>query len=316
MASDKISTAIRAFNQKQFDQSRAICADLMAENPNSPEAHYLLSKVCEAENQIEDALKYLSRAVDNSKSELSLLKNRIEHSIVESTPLQKCSEVTVLGSSMLDVEEAMVNQVEFQRQHWASALLKEDWDANKPYGYSWGDPENPKDPLGNYLYVKNRFLSWVDPDKVVLEIGSLAGKWVQYMIHAKRVICVDINDVGFSYIKKRFPQNSNLEFYLTKGEELNGIESGTVDLVYSMDTLVRVPKACIRNYVLEAHRVLKESGRIALHLPCSEIPGSQERNFVKVSLSELVDYYTEAGFRDIVIDIVSLVHGVFIHAIR
>lgn len=201
----------------------------------------------------------------------------------------------------------------YQKKHWEEELAKYDWNSKKLFGYDWGDPENSNDRWGNYLEIKKRLLSHVTSDTTVLEIGSLGGKWTQYILHARRIICADINELGFEYIKKKLPHD-NIAFYLTRGNELRGIEDSSVDFVFSLDTLVRIPKKFIQRYFTETYRVLKPGGRIMLHLPCMLKPVSRAKGFTRLSLDEIKQYCESAHFEEMVIDQNIIIHGIILEA--
>lgn len=205
------------------------------------------------------------------------------------------------------------NLPSFQKSHWQEELAKYDWNASCPFGYDWGDPENPNDRWGNYLQLKERLLAQVTPRSTVLEIGSLGGKWTQYVLHARRIICVDINELGFAYIKKKFPQD-NITFYLTRGDELTGIADNSVDLIFSFDTLVRVPKSYIARYFKEMSRVLTSGGRIYIHLPCLEKEVSRAKGFTRLTMAEIQKYCAINQFEQVVIDNDIIIHGVIVEA--
>lgn len=201
----------------------------------------------------------------------------------------------------------------YQKRHWKKELQKYDWNQKKLFGYEWGDPENSNDRWGNYLEIKKRLLFHISPTSTVLEIGSLGGKWTQYMVHARKVICVDVNALGFAYIKKKLPYG-NISFYLTRGDELEGIANNTVDVLFSVDTLVRVPKKFIKRYFMEANRVLKPGGRVLLHLPCTQKPVSRAKGFTRLSLKEIEQYCAESLFEDMNIDENIIIHGIILEA--
>lgn len=209
----------------------------------------------------------------------------------------------------------LYNNLPFQRSHWKEELAKYDWNLNRLYGYEWGDPEDPNDRWGNYLEVKNRILSLLNPEKTILEIGSLGGKWTQYFLEAKNIICVDINELGFEYIRKKLPCDK-ISFYLTKGDELRGIENSSMDIVFSMDTLVRSPKKIIYSYIKEAGRVLRPYGQIFLHLPCKEIKGSRDKAFVGLTLKEIINCCKKNAFEIIRIDKELIKHEVILQAAK
>ncbi|MBI4308992.1 MAG: class I SAM-dependent methyltransferase [Candidatus Omnitrophica bacterium] len=207
------------------------------------------------------------------------------------------------------------NNVFSQKQHWQEELAKYDWTSDKLFGYAWGDPESPKSHLGNYLEIKNRLVGQLTPGMVVVEIGSLGGKWTQYLLPAQEIVCVDINDLGFDYIRRKLP-HPHIRFYLTKGDELRGIADGAVDLIFSMDSLVRVPKKFLANYFKEFYRVLKPSGKIFIHLPCLSQAESRRRVFVDLTLAEIEHLCRVNRFHGISIDQNVLTHGVMVEAVK
>lgn len=212
-------------------------------------------------------------------------------------------------------QQMKYNNIVCQRILWRRELAKYDWKSDQLFGYDWGDPENPHDRFGNYLEVKNRLLNCFTKENVVLEIGSLGGKWTQYLLEAKSIICVDINDLGFEYIRRKLSHPS-LRFYLTKGDELNGITDNSVDLIFSMDCLVRVPKRYLSRYFIEMCRVLKPGGHVFLHLPSMTRPESSRRAFVDLSLDEIHRFCNQNGFKKVSIDEEVISHGVILEAVK
>jgi len=214
------------------------------------------------------------------------------------------------------------NTYYWQKKVWKNKIKNSSIDSVKLYGYEWGDPdsteafeyrsENEKDILGNYAKIKNEYLiPFVKNDTVILELGSLGGKWTQFLIKAKEVICVDINENGFDYIKNKLPFE-NISFYLSKGNELKGIESQSIDMIFSIDTLVRVNKKFINDYFSEFARVLKPNGKLLIHLPCDEIKGSLDRNFVNLNRKDILELCIKNGFEQFEIDDKTIHHGVIL----
>jgi len=46
------------------------------------------------------------------------------------------------------------------------------------------------------------------------------------MLHAKKIICVDINEYFIDYIKSNFPKEAlrKFSFYVSSGNDLNGVK--------------------------------------------------------------------------------------------
>lgn len=203
------------------------------------------------------------------------------------------------------------NSYEVQKEFWESHLKKSyENDTNlKKYGYTWGDPNNPNDTLGNYLSIKEILISYIREDNTVLELGTLGGKWTPYLTAAKRIICVDINSFFIETIKNNFRDViKKFEFYISKGNELEGIESKSIDFIFCIDTLVRVEKKFIIDYIKEISRVLKDNGKAIIHLPNSDIESCIERDFTKISTKEIEDE-VKKYFNNYSLDSKTITHG-------
>lgn len=118
---------------------------------------------------------------------------------------------------------------------------------------------------------------------IVLEVGSLSGKWTQYMLNAKKIIAVDINNYFVEFLKNKFKNAPNIDFYITTGHELNGIAENSVDLIFSIDTMIRIKEKYIRNYIKEISKVLVVGGVAILHLPNKELPMSKSFGFTSLT---------------------------------
>lgn len=204
-----------------------------------------------------------------------------------------------------------VNRNFTQKVFWADHLKKfhdknEDF---KYYGYEWGNPLNDQDELGNYLKIKNLLEHIIPENGHVVEIGTLGGKWTQYMFLAKKITCVDINNYFIDFIKKRYPSNiKKIDFYISKGNELTDIKTNSVDVVFCIDTLVRVEKEYIFDYLKEVARVLKPNGKAIIHIPNCDIEDCRNRNFTEVSTTEINDN-AKQHFNHYSLDSKTIVHG-------
>ncbi|NQT24633.1 class I SAM-dependent methyltransferase [candidate division KSB1 bacterium] len=210
------------------------------------------------------------------------------------------------------------NSRKYQLEYWEKHLLEFSNSNNNPsvYGYEWGDPDDPENVLGNYLSIKQKLIDSITDNMVVLEIGTLGGKWTRYLLNAKKIICVDINKYFISYIKKLFPESiDKLDFYISEGNELKGVIDSSVDLIFTMDTLVRVDKDYIYDYFSEMKRVLRPGGKIICHLPNSDLTDSQAKRFTKLNSAE-IKHQAQKYFSDYSIDSKTIVHGSILFATK
>lgn len=210
------------------------------------------------------------------------------------------------------------NTLSFQKKHWKNSFLRYDFNNKKLYGYDWGDPnknatkEKNGKILGNYKKIKDDYLlPYLNKHCNILEIGSCGGKWTQFMLKANKIFCVDLNNEFFEYIKKKLP-STKIRFYKTSGNELKGIKDNSINLIFSMDTFVRIPKKFIFDYFKEFSRILKTNGKACIHLPCDDIPGSKERKFVNLSRKDIKKLCIDNEFKNFDIDDKVIKHGIIL----
>lgn len=212
----------------------------------------------------------------------------------------------------LRIHNNLISQQLFWQQHIEAYMAR--GEAIERYGYSWGDPEASQDPLGNYRWINDKVQSWITADTTLLDLGTMSGKWLPFFLQAKQIICVDINDAFVQVVQRRFAEYlDKFRFYQTSGNELHGIASASVDVVFCMDTLVRVDKNTIFAYLLEIDRVLKKGGKFLIHLPCSDIQDCCNREFTSLYRVEIDDFLKKINRKTTIIDDV-IVHGLLVIA--
>ncbi len=150
---------------------------------------------------------------------------------------------------------------------------------DRHYGDQWGDPSvtgvryvvrklryGRRIP-GNLSKVVERYVRpYIAPETVALEIGAGGGRWTRYLLDAKEIVVVELNDEFFPYLENRFPDAAGkLRFYRTSGYELRGVEAESVDFVFSFGTFVHIDPDGIDAYLGEIRRVLRPGGIGALH---------------------------------------------------
>ena len=76
---------------------------------------------------------------------------------------------------------------------------------------------------------------------------------------------MDLSPRCLEACRRRFAAETHIEYLPTDGRSLPGVPDGTVDLVFSWDSLVHVEAEVMEAYTGEMHRVLSPSGRGFLH---------------------------------------------------
>ncbi len=208
--------------------------------------------------------------------------------------------------------------IEIARQwrHYGDAI--ENVPIDTILGYDYGDPDHEEThdvstgtTNGNYRKIKNEFLLPFLKNKTIMEVGTFDGKWIQFFKDADKIICVDLFDNGFTRMRERWKW-SNLFFYKTEGRELKGIDSESVDIIFSIDSLVRTDKDALKDYFKEFKRVLKKDGKMCIHLPCTCSAKSLIKGFTDLTEDEIIAYCNEFKIENYKINKNTITHGVLL----
>jgi SAM-dependent methyltransferase len=127
----------------------------------------------------------------------------------------------------------------------------------------------------NWRGGRKEFLEWIDfltfqkifsllskSNNTILEIGSYDGYFIEYYKDFNKIILSDITEYSNLY-----PNNPNFDFVLLNGHDLSNIQKNSVDVVFSIDTFVRLEKKIIKIYILDLIRIVKPGGYMILHIP-------------------------------------------------
>jgi len=205
------------------------------------------------------------------------------------------------------------NSLKYQRK-WSEKYLKSDDKENLSFG--WGKIDQYNEGLGDYRIVLKKIISMSKSFDSVLEIGCLDGKWSEVLIDRyDEVHLIDMNDKLLPILEQKF--GNNFRFHTTKGNELKQLLDDSIELIFSMDSLIRVPnKKYILDYFNEFKRVLKKQGEVYVHLPCNSKNGSVKRGFTDISKPEIITFSEIVGLNLIEFDEQTLHHGILLHLIK
>ena len=144
------------------------------------------------------------------------------------------------------------------------AIIRED--SYHPYKESQGNIEKLLEEC--ILLISTMRMEPLSTELTIIDLGCLTGKWIGHLVpYAEEIICVDLIDDGFWFIKERYQnQECKFKFYITKGNELEGVDTDSVDLIFSIDSLMRTPITNIDEYFVEFGRVMKKGSTLCLHL--------------------------------------------------
>lgn len=106
-----------------------------------------------------------------------------------------------------------------------------------------------------------------DPSHTALEIGCGVGRMLPAARkHYQRVIGVDVSSSAIEKARELLCSHEGIEVHATSGCALSGIESGSVDFVWSFAALPHMPVRIIAAYLAEIKRVLCPSGIARLQM--------------------------------------------------
>ena len=225
-------------------------------------------------------------------------------------------------SELISQAQDVDRSSDVEKNAWERQLqekIGEDGSLQYKRDLSWGALGNPwttwmaqpEKDVEQYEKIRNKILDYTDENSVVLELGAWDGAWTRFFLQAKTIICVDLTRQSESAIRKRYPAHSNIEFYLTRGNELAGVPTGSVDFVFAMDCLMRAGVEDIRNYLSEFKRILSDSGSILLSLPCTSKILSVKKGFTPLTKKQIIELLSES-FDNFRIDSRAIWHGLIV----
>jgi SAM-dependent methyltransferase len=104
------------------------------------------------------------------------------------------------------------------------------------------------------------------PAGTVLELAPGYGRWSQYLKdRAERLILVDMTERCIEGCRERFADAQNIEYHVNDGRSLDMVEDGSVDLVFSFDSLVHAEADVLEAYLEQLARKLSPDGVGFIH---------------------------------------------------
>ena len=149
--------------------------------------------------------------------------------------------------------------LEWNKQAWDS-----EYDWKKLGGSNWSAAYgNTESQWFGSLYP--RIHNFV-PAMTILEIAPGAGRWTQFLVHqCERLIAVDYSQDCVNICNERFKAIEHATFHVNDGKSLEMVPDGSIDLVFSFDSLVHVEADVMESYIHELARKLKPNGVGFIH---------------------------------------------------
>jgi SAM-dependent methyltransferase len=133
-------------------------------------------------------------------------------------------------------------------------------DQGDDWSEQWGTPADQWEHV-----LLPRVGPFLDEMATVLEIAPGHGRWTQFLLpRCKRLIAVDLNENCIEHCRRRF-NSPRLEAHVNDGRSLEMVTDGSVDFVFSFDSLVHVEADVLDAYVQQIARKLRPDGFAFIH---------------------------------------------------
>jgi ubiquinone/menaquinone biosynthesis C-methylase UbiE len=104
------------------------------------------------------------------------------------------------------------------------------------------------------------------PAERILEIAPGFGRWTKYLrSHCGSLIVVDLAENCISACRQRFASDSHISYHVNDGKSLEMVPDGSVDFVFSFDSLVHAEADVIEAYLRQLARKLTSNGVGFIH---------------------------------------------------
>src|SRR5437879_6478092 len=141
------------------------------------------------------------------------------------------------------------------------------WDANyewakrgEEWSASWGGAEAQW--FGAILPRIHAFV----PATIILELAPGFGRWTNYLKdYCDHLIVVDLAETCIHACRERFAASSHITYHVNDGTSLSMIPDGSLDFVFSFDSLVHAEADVIAAYIRQLAKKLAPNGVGFLH---------------------------------------------------
>lgn len=104
------------------------------------------------------------------------------------------------------------------------------------------------------------------PAKTILEIAPGHGRFTKYLKnYCERLIIVDLSPNCIEACRKRFAGESHISYHVNDGRSLDMVPDGSIDFVFSFDSLVHADAEVMQDYIRQISRKLTDGGWGFLH---------------------------------------------------
>ena len=167
-------------------------------------------------------------------------------------------------------------------KHWQKSFI----DNN---GTNWRNGEMKEQIIksDNENYIRYLLKKSSKQYKTILDIGSYDGYFFDDYSSFNKIICADLFDESREFIEKKYKKE--FDFVLLNGNDFSNIASDSIDFVFSMHSLERVPRNVLINYFKDVNRITSKNSFIFIQVPDCFYYNSLEHDFTFVSAYKLLN---------------------------
>ncbi len=137
------------------------------------------------------------------------------------------------------------------------------WDWSQR-GDEWNDTDEPEQ--WKATLVDEVLLSNIGDARAILEIGPGGGRWSEVLQPlAERLVLVDVTQRALELCRERLGDAENVDYVLSEGGGIPGVEDASIDFVWSFDVFVHIAPVDVASYIAEVARVLRPGGTAVIH---------------------------------------------------
>lgn len=143
--------------------------------------------------------------------------------------------------------------LEQNQQMWG---VDYDWtQEGEEWSSTWGGSESQW-----FGAIFPRIHSFV-PTGTILELAPGFGRWTNYLKNCcEHLILVDLSENCIKACQQRFASESNITYHVNDGKSLAMVPDGSIDFVFSFDSLVHAEADVMQAYLNQLSKKLKSTG--------------------------------------------------------
>jgi hypothetical protein len=133
----------------------------------------------------------------------------------------------------------------------------------------------------NENYIRYLLKKSSNQYNTILDIGSYDGHFFDDYSSFNKIICADMFVESQELIEKKYKKE--FDFVLLNGNDFSNIESDSIDFVFSIHSLQRVPSNVLIKYFKDINRITTKNSFVFIQIPDCFYYNSLNHNFTFIS---------------------------------